>query len=716
MGLFPNKIGCIGNEADCSGNEPCESTPLWGSKYPEAYNGGSCSSSCSTKIVSSDNVSYVGPNLPCTGINTCTSLTIVIQKIDEIICELIEASGRTIPTNTSQLINDGEDGVNPFITAADVNTPNLQEVTDENNITSNNLIVSEVFGLGSSTIYGKDSINSTGVFIPGGYFLNKDGLLLSDKDGNGTDYLISYLKDRIILNPNSIPNPRGVFKFPDLGNNTTEETFATREWVEPQLHDPVSIVHPKGGASITEDQELSIDLNNLKDIERIYKNPSIVSSNGKNWFIAYGNKTYVIAASGNVIKYSKDKGVTWADSLSPSSSYQNVQFLNGIFIATRTGSNPILISTDGITWETRSTSTTGGYLFHMAYGNGTYLISNFLESTATIKSYYSTDDGDTWTAVDTEINAVRSCMYGNGVFVLVGSNRTAVSSDAINWDYYSVANVSNNYGGVFADGKFVVTRNTSNKIAHSIDGETWFEEDIPNGFTARTIAYGDGIYLIYINTTKVLISEDLVNWEEIDIIPENSMSTESASIDIVFNNDDGIFASSTVTSQLRPVKLIKSMRINHLKLDNKGVYTHEEIDEYINNGVKRIKVTITPAQMLDLVANPVELIPAPGAGRVVNIHSVAVFLDYNSVAYNFSSTPTDRPALTYSSLAASEQIMNLLHVDINSTEDLYFIARPSSTSTFGKVNEGVFLKAGVDATQGNSPVTFILTYTIDDFN
>jgi len=45
-------------------------------------------------------------------------------------------------TKTSDLINDGEDGINPFITLEDIPTPivpTLQSVTDEGNITTNNI-------------------------------------------------------------------------------------------------------------------------------------------------------------------------------------------------------------------------------------------------------------------------------------------------------------------------------------------------------------------------------------------------------------------------------------------------------------------------------------------------------------------------------------------------------------------------------------------------
>jgi hypothetical protein len=47
-----------------------------------------CSDPCQPKAVASNNVSYSAPNLPCTGIHTCDSLSVALQKIDEQICSL----------------------------------------------------------------------------------------------------------------------------------------------------------------------------------------------------------------------------------------------------------------------------------------------------------------------------------------------------------------------------------------------------------------------------------------------------------------------------------------------------------------------------------------------------------------------------------------------------------------------------------------------------
>lgn len=42
---------------------------------------------CKNPFSQSKNLAYVGPNLGCTGIQTCDNLTTVIQKLDEKICE-----------------------------------------------------------------------------------------------------------------------------------------------------------------------------------------------------------------------------------------------------------------------------------------------------------------------------------------------------------------------------------------------------------------------------------------------------------------------------------------------------------------------------------------------------------------------------------------------------------------------------------------------------
>lgn len=41
---------------------------------------------CANRVLDASKVEYTGPNLPCTGINTCDTLQTSLQKIDDKIC------------------------------------------------------------------------------------------------------------------------------------------------------------------------------------------------------------------------------------------------------------------------------------------------------------------------------------------------------------------------------------------------------------------------------------------------------------------------------------------------------------------------------------------------------------------------------------------------------------------------------------------------------
>jgi hypothetical protein len=57
---------------------------------------------CECGCVQSDNVGYNGPNLPCSEINTCDSITLAIEKLEAKICELTTAlSNLTSTTSTT---------------------------------------------------------------------------------------------------------------------------------------------------------------------------------------------------------------------------------------------------------------------------------------------------------------------------------------------------------------------------------------------------------------------------------------------------------------------------------------------------------------------------------------------------------------------------------------------------------------------------------------
>lgn len=60
-----------------------------------------CNDPCNQPVISTDQVAYTGPNLGCVGINTCDSNTVVIQKLNQKICELLEIVNTFTTTTTT---------------------------------------------------------------------------------------------------------------------------------------------------------------------------------------------------------------------------------------------------------------------------------------------------------------------------------------------------------------------------------------------------------------------------------------------------------------------------------------------------------------------------------------------------------------------------------------------------------------------------------------
>jgi len=94
-----------------------------------------------------------------------------------------------VPTKTSDLINDGEDGVHPFITAEDAPTPTLQSVTDEGNTTTNDIIV-------DSALY-ESFISNNYITVTTKGALSGIGLLSSGVVSFGNGSVYSYLSSDV---------------------------------------------------------------------------------------------------------------------------------------------------------------------------------------------------------------------------------------------------------------------------------------------------------------------------------------------------------------------------------------------------------------------------------------------------------------------------------------------------------------------------------------
>jgi len=112
-----------------------------------------------------------------------------------------------IPTNTSDLVNDGENGTDPFITAADVVVPNLEQVTDIGATTTNQITVQNV-KIGSNA-FGNTIVGQIGT-LPTGTFMTAIGYGAGNgSTGQGGTYIgasagsINFFDKNICLSANA---------------------------------------------------------------------------------------------------------------------------------------------------------------------------------------------------------------------------------------------------------------------------------------------------------------------------------------------------------------------------------------------------------------------------------------------------------------------------------------------------------------------------------
>lgn len=70
---------------------------------PNCTCGGTCNNCQAT---STDNIKYTGPNLPCTEVNFNDNLTVILQKLEELVCglQVTVTMLQTTTTTTTEIL------------------------------------------------------------------------------------------------------------------------------------------------------------------------------------------------------------------------------------------------------------------------------------------------------------------------------------------------------------------------------------------------------------------------------------------------------------------------------------------------------------------------------------------------------------------------------------------------------------------------------------
>lgn len=125
-------------------------------------------------------------------------------------------------------------------------------------------------------------------------------------------------------------------------------------------------------------------------------------------------------------------------------------------------------------------------------------------------------------------------------------------------------------------------------------------------------------------------------------------------------------------------------------------------------------ITLTAVQILLLYSAPVELVAAPGAGKVIEFLSAALFLDYSGTAFAAGGDlkiQTITGNVVVSDVSPASEFMNL-------SADAYEIIQALSDSTSVAVNDGLEITNATAVHTGGdtSTVKVSIMYRIHDFN
>jgi len=244
------------------------------------------------------------------------------------------------------------------------------------------------------------------------------------------------------------------------------------------------------------------------------------------------------------------------------------------------GTNCYASSLDGKMWQLESSSNNRDNN-DLLYANGKYYAVNNGNS----GSIQQSTDGKNWRTLTTgllkttyyNLNAIT---YGQGKYIVVGSNGLVLSSsDGEIWSNQTL-NLGNNYINltdvIYAGGQYVIVGNYGT-ILTSSDGETWVKHDSGlTGYsnTLTSISYGNGKYVV-VGGSQVLSSTDGVSWSA-----QSSTSQSGNRYNQVYFGNSGFVATSG-----RNTVAFSKYGVNWTEKSLKSTLTIDYVDElqFLNN-------------------------------------------------------------------------------------------------------------------------------------
>ncbi len=215
--------------------------------------------------------------------------------------------------------------------------------------------------------------------------------------------------------------------------------------------------------------------------------------------------------------------------LATGTTYVDIVYGPGQFIAIPSANSIFAKSTDGTTWSALGVPTQAEWTSG-AYGNSYYVVisQNGGMTDSASKVIYSASNGATW-----KVGALPSkttwnrLVYGDGKFVAIatGTTSSAYSNTyGATWSSGSGLPSAAWSGLTYGAGRFVAVAGSGTTAAYSTNGTSWTASTLPSNTDWSDVAFGNGVFVAVSSAgAKTAVSSDGVTWRQSNLPIEQTI-------------------------------------------------------------------------------------------------------------------------------------------------------------------------------------------------
>ena len=367
-------------------------------------------------------------------------------------------------------------------------------------------------GVGSVVASGFASLGYSTFSLPAGNYV-----VYAYANQSAATYISAPSNNILISRPISLPQNSSGYQTIKLTTTETSFTLASQQsmlygtiqYPSPNALTRINDFYANGGYFVIAGYNSTINYLSVGSLSNIYNavgyntnqlTQTTVFATTSNLATCWINTTgtVVLAGQAALLSTSTNSGVTWVTRTvtGVTASFQAFTYgsANGYYVGVTNGtSNNIVSSTDAVTWVTRASANTIGFLC-VAYGNSTFVAAGYSGTVS------SSTDSITWSSRTTPQTTYnyKSIAYGAGVFVTVASSASnavpnvAVSTNGTTWTSVTLA-FSGNYAAAydrdsltFANNLFWFRDSNNTNTFVSTNGTTWTGWSDPQAASVST--------------------------------------------------------------------------------------------------------------------------------------------------------------------------------------------------------------------------------------